>query len=179
MAASASSTAQRRACRITALALPSLPVSGRNYIEMVQRHRQLREAFDKQPRLGLVQQFAPEQCLQIVGGLLTDPTRDEPLAIIALSQQYAHNEVVGWRMVPGAVGYYSVLLPEGTYDLLVFADLNRDDQFGDDEVVGRTPPGSGLAVRRAQAADGFPLDGPTCSSTTRIHRLKTCRCRSR
>lgn len=137
--------------------------SGCSYVEMVQRHRQLREAFEKQPRLGLVQEFAPEQCLQVVGGLLTDPDRDEPLAIIALSQQYAHNEVVGWRMVPGSVNYYSVLLPEGDYDLLVFADLNRDNVFGDDEVVARTPPGSGLAVRRAQAKDGFLVDGPTLS----------------
>ena len=64
-------------------------------------------------------------------------------------------------MVPGAVGYYSVLLPEGTYDLLVFADLNRDDQFGDDEVVGRMELGARLVVSRAQAADGFFVAGPT------------------
>jgi pimeloyl-ACP methyl ester carboxylesterase len=109
----------------------------------------------------LVQEFAPEQLLQVVGGLLTDPARDEPLAIIALSQLDGSKEVVGWRMVPGAVGYYSVLLPEGTYDLLVFADLNRDNQFGDDEVVGRMEPGARLVISRAQAADGFFVDGPT------------------
>ena len=136
-------------------------VSGCSYIEMLRRHQRLKAAFEKEPRLGLVQEFAPEQCLQIVGGLVTDPARDEPLAIIAVSQQYAPNEVVGWQMVPGAVGYYSVLLPEGTYDLLVFADLNRNDQFDDDEVVGRTEPGAQLVVSRAQAADGFFIDGPT------------------
>src|SRR6185369_167846 len=86
-----------------------LVVSGCSYIEMLRRHQRLKAAFEKEPRLGLVQEFAPEQCLQIVGGLVTDPARDEPLAIIAVSQQYAPNEVVGWQMVPGAVGYYSVL----------------------------------------------------------------------
>ena len=135
--------------------------AGCSYMEMVRRHRRLRQAFKEQPRLGLVQEFAPEELLQVDGGLLTDPGRDEPLAIIALSQQYEPNEVVGWRMVPGSVNYYTVLLPEGDYDLLVFADLNRDDVFGDDEVVGRTPPGSVLAVRRAQAKDGFLVEGPT------------------
>jgi len=142
------------------LVAAALLMTGCSYLEMVQRHRRLREAFEKQPRLGLVQEFAPEECLQVVGGLHSDPNRDEPLAIIALSQQYAPNEVVGWRMVPGSVGYYSVLLPEGTYDLLVFADLNHDGFFGDDEVVGRTPPGSPLAVDRRRAQDGFLLDGP-------------------
>jgi triacylglycerol esterase/lipase EstA (alpha/beta hydrolase family) len=138
----------------------AMHVTGCSYLEMVQRHRRLRDAFEQQPRLGLVQEFAPEQCLQIVGGLHSDPNRDEPLAIIALSQQYARNEVVGWRMVPGSVGYYSVLLPEGHYDLLVLADLNRDGVFGGDEVVGRTPPGTPFAVDRLRAADGFLLDGP-------------------
>lgn len=138
----------------------AMHVTGCSYVEMVQRHSRLRDAFEKEPRLGLVQEFAPEQCLQIVGGLHSDPNRDEPLAIIALSQQYAPNEVVGWRMVPGSVGYYSVLLPEGHYDLLVLADLNRDGVFGDDEVVGRTPAGAPFAVDRVRSADGFLLDGP-------------------
>jgi pimeloyl-ACP methyl ester carboxylesterase len=135
-------------------------VSGCSYIEMVQRHRRLRDAFEKQPRLGLVQELAPEQSLQIIGGLQSDPDRDEPLAIIALSQQYARNEIVAWRMVPGSVGYYSMLLPEGQYDLLVLADLNRDGVFGNDEVVGRTPPDASFAVNPVLAVDGFTLDGP-------------------
>lgn len=137
----------------------AVQITGCGYIEMVRRHRRLRDAFEKQPRLGLVQEFAPEQCVQIFGGLHSDPNRDEPLAVIALSQQYARNEIVGWRMVPGSVGYYSVLLPEGRYDLLVLADLNRDGVFGDDEVVGRTPPGAPFAVDPLRA-EGFILDGP-------------------
>lgn len=156
-----SGTALVRVVCATFVLAVAVHVTGCSYVEMVQRHRRLRDAFEKQPRLGLVQEFAPEQCLQIIGGVYSDPNRDAPLAIIALSQQYARNEVVGWRMVPGSVGYYSVLLPEGRYDLLVLADLNRDGVFGDDEVVGRTPRGAPFAVDRARAADGFLLDGPT------------------
>lgn len=136
-------------------------ISGCGYIEMVRRHQRLREAFEKQPRLGLVQEFAPEESLQIIGGLQSDPNRDEPLTIIAMSQQYAPNEIVGWRMVPGSVGYYSIMLPEGDYDLLVLADLNRDGLFGNDEVVGRTPAGSPFVVNSVLSVDGFTLDGPT------------------
>src|SRR5262249_38777135 len=73
---------------------------GCSYIEMVRRHRRLVEAFEEQPRLGLVQELAPGQSLQIIGGLQGDPDRDAPLAIIAVSQQYAHNEIVAWRIVP-------------------------------------------------------------------------------
>jgi pimeloyl-ACP methyl ester carboxylesterase len=139
----------------------AVEVGGCSYIEMVRRHRRLREAFEEQPRLGLVQELAPEQSLQIIGGLKTDPNRDEPLAIIALSQQYARNEIVGWRMAPGSVGYYSILLPKGQYDLLVLADLNRDGVFGNEEVVGRMPPGASLTVDPGLAADGVTIDGPT------------------
>lgn len=149
----------RVASAASALAV-ALLATGCGYVEMVQRHRRLRQAFEEQPRLGLVQEFAPEQCLQVVGGLYTNPSRDEPLAIIALSHQYTANEVVGWRMVPGAVNYYAVLLPEGSYDLLAFADLDHDDAFRADEVVGRTPPGAPFVVDRARAADGFFVDGP-------------------
>jgi len=133
---------------------------GCDYVKMVQRQRRLRNEFEQQPRLGLVQEFAPERSLHVIGGLHSDPNRDEPLAIIAVSQQYTRNEVVGWRMVPGSVYYYSVLLPEGQYDLLVLADLNRDDVFSDDEVVGRTPPGSPFVVDPLRASDGFLIDGP-------------------
>jgi len=136
-------------------------IGGCSYIEMMQRHRRLRDAFEKQPRLGLVQEFAPEQSLQIIGGLQGDPNRDEPLAVVALSQQYAHNEIVAWRIVPGGVGYYSILLPQGHYDLLVLADLNHDGVFGKDEVIGRTPPDAPLAVNPSLSADGVNLDGPT------------------
>src|SRR5262245_58370710 len=136
-------------------------IGGCSYIEMMQRHRRLRDAFEKQPRLGLVQEFAPEQSLQVTGGLQCDLKRDDPLAIIALSQQYAHNEIVAWRIVPGSVGYYSILLPQGHYDLLVLADLNHDGVFGNDEVVGRTPPDASVAVQPSLAADGVNLDGPT------------------
>jgi pimeloyl-ACP methyl ester carboxylesterase len=156
----ASATTLRRVACVAFVVAAVMHLSGCAYLEMVQRHRRLRDAFEQQPRLGLVQEFAPEECLQVVGGLHSDPNRDEPLAIIALSQQYAHNEVVGWRMVPGSVGYYSVLLPAGQYDLLVLADLNRDGVFADDEVVGRTPSDAPFVVDPGRSPDGFLLDGP-------------------
>ena len=73
--------------------LAALSLPGCTYLEMMQRHRRLQEAFEKQPRLGLIQEFAPEECLQVVGGLLADPGRDEPLAIIATSHEYVRDEV--------------------------------------------------------------------------------------
>lgn len=156
----ASRTMLRRLARLAAVLCAAVHIGGCGYIEMVQRHQRLRDEFEKQPRLGLVQEFAPQECVQVIGGLRSDPNRDEPLAIIALSQQYAHNEVVGWMMVPGSVGYYSVLLPAGRYDLLVLADLNRNGEFDDDEVVGRTPPGAAFTVERLQVADSVVVDGP-------------------
>src|SRR4029450_10731009 len=45
-----------------------------------------------------------------------------------------------WKPVARAIEGYNVLLPEGGYDLLVLADLDRDGVFEATELVGRTDP---------------------------------------
>ena len=58
-------------------------------------------------------------------------------AIIAYSSKYKANERVDSMYFEIAGSHYGLNLPEGPYDLLVFADNNGDGLFSSTEVVGK------------------------------------------
>jgi len=74
-----------------------------------------------------------------VHGRCIDPTGrfdTVPKAIAAFSSQYRPNERVDTMLFQVAGSHYGLSLPEGAYDLLVFADLDGDGVFGSSEVIG-------------------------------------------
>jgi len=60
-----------------------------------------------------------------------------PKAIAAFSSKYQANERVDTMYFQIAGSHYGLNLPEGIYDLLVFADIDGNGVFGPSEVVGR------------------------------------------
>ena len=60
-----------------------------------------------------------------------------PKAIVAFSSKYRPNERVEMMNFEVAGSHYGMTLPEGLYDLLVFADIDGDGVFGRTEVIGR------------------------------------------
>lgn len=60
-----------------------------------------------------------------------------PKAIAAFSSRYRANERVDTMHFQVAGSHYGLNLPEGTYELLVFADIDRDGVFESSEVVGK------------------------------------------
>jgi pimeloyl-ACP methyl ester carboxylesterase len=60
-----------------------------------------------------------------------------PKAIAAFSSRYKANERVDTMYFQVTGSHYGLNLPEGTYDLLVFADIDGDDVFESSEVIGR------------------------------------------
>ena len=60
-----------------------------------------------------------------------------PKAIAAFSSKYQPNEHVDTMHFSVAGSHYGMSLPEGRYDLLVFADIDGDGVFGRLEVVGQ------------------------------------------
>ena len=60
-----------------------------------------------------------------------------PKAIAAFSSKYQPNEWVETMYFQVAGSIYGMSLPEGHYDLLVFAYIDGDGIFGRSEVVGR------------------------------------------
>lgn len=72
------------------------------------------------------------QCLDATGAYA-----GMPKAIVAFSSKYQPNELVETMHFEVAGSHYGLNLPEGRYDLLVFADIDGDGVFGRTEVVGR------------------------------------------
>lgn len=58
------------------------------------------------------------------------------LAVAAYSDKYKHNERVDTMFFRGTGTHFGLNLPEGDYDLLVYADINGDNIFDHTEVVG-------------------------------------------
>ena len=62
---------------------------------------------------------------------------DVPKAIAAFSSRYRENERVDTMQFQVAGSQFGLNLPEGAYDLLVFADIDGNGMFETSEVVGR------------------------------------------
>jgi pimeloyl-ACP methyl ester carboxylesterase len=60
-----------------------------------------------------------------------------PKVIAAFSSKYQPHELVDRMHFEVAGSHYGMSLPEGQYDLVVFADMDRDGVFRRSEVVGR------------------------------------------
>jgi pimeloyl-ACP methyl ester carboxylesterase len=76
----------------------------------------------------------------VIHGQCNDATgnyAEVPKAIVAFSSKYQPNEQVEMMYFEMIGSHYGMSLPEGNYDLLVFADINGDDIFGRAEVVGQ------------------------------------------
>ena len=60
-----------------------------------------------------------------------------PKVIAAFSSKYHSNEHVSTMYFEVAGSHYGLNLPEGRFELLVFADIDGDGTFGSSEVVGK------------------------------------------
>jgi pimeloyl-ACP methyl ester carboxylesterase len=133
---------------------------GCEYLGMVHRRRGMRAAFASEPRLALQRALTPEDSFRVAGRVTGTEHRDEPLLLVAVGHRFAQDEVVVWKLVARPVELYSILLPDGDYDLLVLADVDRDGVFESGELVGATDPATPVRVHADEARDGFLIDGP-------------------
>jgi uncharacterized alpha/beta hydrolase family protein len=78
----------------------------------------------------------PERNFIVAGQLRIEQDRPAPLAVVAVSDDLRENEIVDMFMV-NAPSQYSLYLPPGNYELMVFADINGNRRFESGEVAGR------------------------------------------
>src|SRR5262249_42559479 len=133
---------------------------GCQYLEMVRTRRGMRAAFAREPRLALQRALTPEDSFRVAGRGSGGEGRNDQLLAVAGGPRFSENEVVAWKLVARDVDLYSLLLPKGDYDLLVFADLDRDGVFESSELVGSTDPAVRVRVQADASRDGFAVDGP-------------------
>lgn len=133
--------------------------AGCSYLQWRQSKHEQRELLKKNPAdLALARDYAPQDCFGLVGRIQLPP-HSHTLLAAAFSHGRA-TELVGWASVDRKRGYFAILLPSGSYDLLFFTDLNGDGVYVTGEVVGRTPPDSPVVVDATTAADGIAVPAP-------------------
>jgi hypothetical protein len=142
-----------------------------SYLKWAHTQKERRSQLDKHPGdLVLEKELAPQDCFGLQGNVLDPPEQKEPLLVVAFEHSSASHALVGSREVLPAVAAYAILLPSGSYDILFFADLDRNGFFETGEVVGSTPPDGPAVVGRAQAPDGVIVPGPDISLDLRNPR---------
>jgi len=143
-----------------ALILIELFASGCAYMEFWSKKRELQRALRENPSANLLMELTPENVYGIYGRFDGYGQRKEPLLIVAVSREHGMPEIVMSRILyTPAVGYFLALL-QGTYDIFVVADLDRNGFYEAQEVVGRTRTDSPLNVSSDRTRDGMTIDGP-------------------
>jgi len=134
-------------------------LTGCAYLQWKQAKQQQRAQLNKNPAdLALARDYAPQDCFGLVGRIHLS-AQPRPLLAAAFSHEKP-TALVGWASVDVKRGYYAILLPSGSYDLLFFADRDGDGLYVTGEVVGKTPPDSPVVVSAANAADGIAVEAP-------------------
>jgi pimeloyl-ACP methyl ester carboxylesterase len=135
-------------------------LSGCDYLKFWEKQKALESTFHNQPRMEILRELSPENCLILTGKIDLKRAYDGPLLVVAVSDRFQNREIVATRIIFSPAIYYSVLLPEGDYDVYVFADLNRDGFFHGDEAVGQTESGKSVSVVLKNAEDNILVKGP-------------------
>ncbi len=107
------------------------------------------------------QQISPEQCSFISGYIRSDDPEEltrTPCMIAAYSDDYMQDELVDHQLLNWFDNSYYLYLPEGRFSVLVFADLDDDSFFEQDELVGRYGGSKGLLVMPEKIKNGI-LEG--------------------
>jgi pimeloyl-ACP methyl ester carboxylesterase len=108
-----------------------------------------------------VKNISPEKCSFVSGYIKNDDAEklaSIPCIIAAFSDDYTKNELVDCQLLSWFDNSYYLYLPEGRFSILVFADLNDNDVFERDELVGRYGDQKGLTVTPEKYIGGI-LEG--------------------
>jgi pimeloyl-ACP methyl ester carboxylesterase len=107
------------------------------------------------------QNISPEECSFISGYVRSDDPEKLariPCMIAAYSDDHMQDELVDHQFLTWFDNSYYLYLPEGRFSILVFADLDGDDVFEQDEWVGRYGGSKGLTLEREKIPSGI-LEG--------------------
>jgi len=101
---------------------------------------------------------SPESGFLVTGTVVGDLDKDIPLAVAAVTRWKSENRIAGYSILP-APGSYFLFLPEGRYRILVFADLNRNKVFEQDELINSNNNSDTLTVEKGRARNGIMPGG--------------------
>ncbi len=146
----------RSSCLFPAiLALLVLALTGCDYLGYYTRHATWQAMFENQPRMKVLQRYAPQDSVLLNGRIIRKGKRKGPLLLAAVSSQYRDNEIVAFTTIRDPLDEYTLFLPKGDYGLFVFADINKNGIFERNELVGQ----ASKLLEASTSSDGI-VEGP-------------------
>ena len=169
---------KRQIIIITLLASCILTIAGCSYGNYYMRKVHWRQTFEFMPSVSALNQIAPEDSLILSGTIIRLQKRQETLLFVAVSNKYRENEEVALVQIQkSAHDTYMAFLPQGDYELFVFADLDRNKDFEENECIGKAR----MNVGSEHSKGGVIVDGPTITvdfdhaETVNFHLSETVR----
>lgn len=136
-------------------------LSGCGYMEMWRTKWTGKIIHEVSPSHERVRDILPEKCSYVSGYIKSDDPEKLtkiPCMIVAFSDDYSENELVDCQLLSWFDNSYYLYLPEGRFSILVFADLDKDSVFEQDELVGKYRGREGLTITPDQYRGGI-LEG--------------------
>ena len=130
---------------------------GCTYLKMTSEHRDIQQAQKRNPSQINTKQISPEKCAVVYGQLIGDSTKHLPLIVAAFSFKYGKQEIVNTYRL-NQPGYFTLYLPDGQYQLYVFADLNNDSLYDNTECVGSYREKPMLSVENVDSINNIVSD---------------------
>ncbi|HET6420479.1 MAG TPA: hypothetical protein VFG19_10005 [Geobacteraceae bacterium] len=96
---------------------------------------------------------SPEKCMLVTGNVVGNVGKEVPLCVVAVTYLDKKGMIMSYSFL-SAPGPYYLFLPEGRYQLLVFADLNKNSLIEKNELVGCSGDSAALDVADWMAVDG-------------------------
>jgi pimeloyl-ACP methyl ester carboxylesterase len=145
-----------RCCNFLIIAAIILLTSGCSYLNFFAYKAHWGITFKGIPSMSALNNLAPQESLIVGGRILNPQQRIEPLLLVAVCNQYRKNEIVAVVQIQKSVNYYMAFLPTGDYELFIFSDLDGNEDFESNEVVGRAI----VSVNPERSIANAVLEGP-------------------
>ena len=129
------------------------------YFDFWKQKQDLEQAFTREQSARLLLELAPENGYLLLGRLNMSRDPGGPLLIVAVTDKFKKQEIAVAAIMQTPLDYYQVYVPEGTYEIYFFADLDRNGYFEANEMVGRSP--QPVSVRKENVRDGLSIWGQT------------------
>jgi len=133
-------------------------VSG--YLGFWERQRELKKEFHEEPSAEMLRELQPDDCYLLVGRVVLNRGHKGPILVVAVTDKFQKREIVVSRILQTPVDYYQAYLPEGSYDLYFFADLDGNGYFDAHEMIGQTS-GEPIEISKTGVKDGLTINGPS------------------
>jgi pimeloyl-ACP methyl ester carboxylesterase len=137
------------------LLIPAL-MWGCTYLEMTLEKAKVYLSPTYRPTTDDIRRVSPEKCGLLMGAVVGESPEGRPVAVVALSRRLSGSQVVD-NVVMSHPGSYALLVPEGTYEVLAFADTNGNARLESPELVGRQKNPEPVSVAAGAVAGGIDV----------------------